>query len=137
MEDRFKFRAWHYNKYEVDYGDNNKYFYDAQDAYDFLTGVPANSFGDLLRSEFWTVEQCIGLKDKNGKLIYEGDIVSAITFDGHNRQFIVKYVEEDACFGLFVSKSMYISFNKVYEDSFEVIGNMHENPELLEADNAR
>lgn len=116
MEDRFKFRFWD------------------KDLKAYMRCVNLDKVFD---DKTVIVEQCTGLKDKNGKLIYEGDIVSAITFVGHNRQFIVKYAEEDACFGLFVSKSMYISFNKVYEDSFEVIGNIHKNPELLEADNAR
>lgn len=71
MLDRYKFRAW--NKEE------KRMYYDAQDTYDYMTGqpiIPAERFAILLEDEKeWIVEQCVGIKDRSGRLIYEGDII--------------------------------------------------------------
>lgn len=71
MLDRYKFRAW--NKEE------KRMYYDAQDTYDYITGqpiIPAERFATLLEDEKeWIVEQCVGIKDRSGRLIYEGDII--------------------------------------------------------------
>lgn len=119
MNDRFRFRVWNI---ETGYLDDC----------DFSINQMGELIGVQPFNSPYIVEQCTGLKDKNGKFIYEDDIISATTFDGHNRQFIVKYANEDACFGLFITKSMYMLFNNIYDDSLEVIGNIHEKPELLE-----
>lgn len=84
-----------------------------------------------LGGDKYIIEQCTGLKDKNGNLIYEGDIVELTDDDSFEKPIktIVRWAEENACFGLFGSHNLYSSYDS---DNFEVIGNIHENPELLE-----
>ena len=72
-----------------------------------------------------TVGQYTGLTDKNGKKIFEGDII----FDPEMKDnYIVEFDEGGFCAGDMFLQA-YISFD---EFSCEVIGNIHDNPELLE-----
>ncbi|HEL6897807.1 TPA: hypothetical protein UPP88_002281 [Listeria monocytogenes] len=73
-----------------------------------------------------TVGQYTGLKDKNGKKIFEGDIC----WEEHNECYGVVKFEE--------GKFLYVWENIAEDlwevaDSIEIYGNIHENPELLEA----
>ncbi|EAH4531135.1 hypothetical protein HEI85_001777 [Campylobacter jejuni] len=76
------------------------------------------------------IELFIGLCDTNGKKIYEGDIAKIITFSydfvGH-----VAYDKEETRFKLIDNKYMEDFANYEDWDSIEVIGNIHENKELL------
>ncbi len=84
------------------------------------------------------IEQYTGLKDMHGKEIYEGDIVfdkrcriyTGLPSDNHT--YIVKWEERIATFVLYHTGKYSNSFVmfKDYKD-LEVIGNVHENPELL------
>ena len=81
--------------------------------------------------------QYTGIKDKKGKEIYEGDIV-LIRIDKTNilHKTIVKF-KHGAFIADIISDNDYIylfhfGFNK---DDFEVVGNIYENPELLEGKN--
>lgn len=131
MNDRFRFRAFDKQDKELIYEAENTY--DCQ-SYNGHT-IWHDNFACLLDDEErYIVEQCTGLKDKNGRLIYEGDIVMLDDTDIFENPIktIVRWAEENACFGLFSSHNLYYGFSSYERGNFEVIGNIHENPELLE-----
>jgi uncharacterized phage protein (TIGR01671 family) len=72
--------------------------------------------------------QYTGLKDKNGKGIYEGDIIQ----EKYGNEFGVgKVVFEDGAFWVHFSDDEYLLIGCDSEET-EVLGNIYENPELLE-----
>jgi uncharacterized phage protein (TIGR01671 family) len=131
MNDRFRFRAWNVCDDELKGG----MLYDVQNETDF---------DYFLESKKLVVEQCTGLKDKNGRLIYEGDIVECF-YDHFDGNFTEKKVTGVVKWGVgewsvqnekkgdwyYLSYANYDE-KHLQSDSVKVIGNIHENPELLE-----
>lgn len=92
-------------------------------------GLPNNHYKVEVNPK--SVGQYIGKKDKNSKEIYEGDIVigsfngrGIIIFDEEKCQFLIKTLEYKDVF----------AFDNERFGMIEVIGNIYDNPELLEAE---
>jgi uncharacterized phage protein (TIGR01671 family) len=79
------------------------------------------------------LEQYTGLKDKNGKEIYEGDIVSGICLNDGPQICVVGF----DTFGIFYTKIKFYPCEEwdnvamLAQEHNEIIGNIFENPELL------
>lgn len=116
MQDRFKFRFWHKkdNKMQTWEG---CHFYNA------------------LCNDYLIPMQCTGLKDKNGKLIYEGDILEIL--HSGNKKAVVCWNKTNACYELQGEAVAYNAHITIRNDYFEIVGNIYENPELLEVKNDR
>lgn len=92
---------------------------------------------DLIENEVYQVDgntlgECTGLRDKNGELIFEGDILKRL----NTKQTIiytVNWCEECAMFVMpcITHEQLESDFTVFAGDDFEIIGNIHDNPDLL------
>ena len=118
MNNRFKFRAW--DKI------NEEWLNIPHLSLDVEIGL-LNGFFDYEEAakRRYVLEQCTGLKDKNGKLIYENDLikidddVAVINWSDYYARFILESSED------------IFDFERSYAEECEVVGNIHENADLI------
>lgn len=145
---RFRFRAWDI--------ENRSMIYNIEGTYDGSTSngeyVPEDYFGSYIGAKTryrdpngnaYKVMQCIGIKDKNGKLIFEDDIVKGNKGEGFVSD-VLGVVKYSGMVFAFEGKKVipdvdgstewyYLITNpNIFNDyHIEVIGNIYENEELL------
>ena len=139
MEDRYLFKAKRLDNGEWVQG----YLFGIWEKRYILWGM-TNDIPNMIEVDPSTICQCTGLKDKNGKLIWENDIL-------HNgNYFVVKWNAPCARFDIVLNNSHNIPIGKwepmicdwktndfkEYKKSidYEVIGNVFDNKELLESE---
>lgn len=117
-----KNKKWLYGYYCVNRGEH----FIASD--EFVN--PLASYEDYV-VEADTVGQYTGMKDANGVKIFEGDIIADEAYP-----YIIQYHEEYSQFVAVPKPNVTIAFYQqwVNERGFVVIGNVHENKELIEKD---
>lgn len=103
-----------------------------------LMGLDNENWIPLMEDQYDTIGQFTGLHDKNGKEIYEGDIIRTYGSKGDEIKHIVKYSDKEAmyCTKLIGADMLGGSITQRWLDEFEfeVIGNIYDNPELLKED---
>jgi uncharacterized phage protein (TIGR01671 family) len=118
---KIKFRAWNKEKKEFDY-------------IDFSFGGEVYCNTDNL-----PLQQYTGAKDKNGKEIYEGDIIASFATNDNEltevHRGVVEYNNSAFCFYI-NGQSIHSIFDcygmlQIGIDKKEIIGNVYENEELL------
>lgn len=119
---RFKFRAWDTKNKNMIYD----FCHEIPEIYKMKLGYPIHDLVYSIGLRYQTLTQCTGLKDKNGKLIYEGDI-----YHLGDANIIYKVIYRDDQFiGNQIGNKSLAGLHYWIKD-IKIIGNIYENPGLL------
>ncbi|HBV95822.1 MAG: hypothetical protein JL50_11045 [Peptococcaceae bacterium BICA1-7] len=129
---RYKFRGKRVDNGEFVYG----FYAKERHGKSYIVTQGIGSWWDWIEVDPSTVGQYTGLTDKNGTEIYKGDIctVNLRYFDIKNEMSIVVLKAGCFCFQYGRTDEYVKAYNAWDKNSIEVIGNIHDNPNLLESE---
>ena len=139
MEDRYLFKAKRFDNGEWVQGylvyDNRDKLYRIIMDIQYSTGTCITT-DNAPRVDSSTICQCTGLKDKNGKLIWENDVVKQFADCNElgNSLYFFYQIRWNNEYSAFEGYEIYTEETVLFPDleDIEVIGNIFDNPELLE-----
>lgn len=131
MNDRYLFKAKRADNGEWVQG----YYYQIWENGYILWGM-TNDVPNMIEVDVSNICQCTGLKDKNGELIFENDIIERL--DIHDIKGpsigIIEYDVENTSFLIHWTDIANYSPTFHWKNRIGVIGNIFDNPELLESE---
>lgn len=132
MQDRFRFRLFDTRNQEMIYDVQQSQFNYHKNAYD----LPLLEGAMLNEPHIIKLMQCTGLKDKSDRLIFEGDIIYKKGTKNHRGEKMYSEVVWDQMYAEFnISDDNGMHRMPSNSNNIEIIGNIYENPELLQGDN--
>lgn len=137
-----EFRVW--DKDLKKYSESSGLISTSGEYYDGLLGIMDD---DPQNCQF-VLEQYTGLKDKNGHKIFEGDILKmhshVVLYGSDLNKWVDDYspITWDKSMGAFTYQGELLAYqlyagtqqDGIYHDALELVGNIYENPELLEVE---
>lgn len=131
-----KFRVWDVNNKEMLDLEELHYEYEKM-------SIRTTMYNDYFDIEDMILMQYTGLHDKNGKEIYEGDIVKRLEYSVEEQLHVMSDIGQikflEGSYGFYKSKGNMYLFNSLHDELeygelqyYEVIGNIYENSNLLE-----
>jgi len=127
-----KFRAWDKERIRMLTGNNGLYMYLCCGVIGWNFGYDYNDIGSYDKQDRFILMQFTGLLDKNGKEIYEGDIIDLFQFyRPHNFKRYQSIIFINGAFIAEKSSFGWEGENLIDPTACSVIGNIYENPELL------
>ena len=131
MEDRYLFKAKRISDGEWAVGYIIRYGHTGKEKYYIVPSYASDLYSFLIDEN--TICQCTGLKDKNGKLIWENDIMVAhLDEDYPEDETYIKIIWHGNGFYVMERGGKDITLiSKSDQEYFEVCGNIFDNPELL------